>query len=172
MRLIPGGMMGVTHEDAAVIAAGKSPCRSRAFPSRARAACTPWRRPRWPSRSSRHEHAQQDVDLRKAAGQVTGERIGEVHQPRADAAVVHDRAAHDEKRDRKERERLRGRDELLHQQVRHGRRVNEAEIGQCRGKERVGDRMPVKYSTSAMMIGRIERNVLMRPPPRQVYCRS
>ena len=75
-----------------------------------------------------------------AAGQVTGERVGKVHQPRADAAVVHDRAAHDEKRDRKERERLRGRDELLHQQVRHGRRVNEAEVGQRRGKERVGDR--------------------------------
>ena len=86
-----------------------------------------------------HEHAQQDIDLRKAAGQMPGERVGKVHQPRADAAVVHDRAAHDEKRDRKERERLRGRDELLHQQVRHGRRVNEAEIGQCRGKERVGD---------------------------------
>ena len=86
-----------------------------------------------------HEHAQQDVDLRKAAGQMPGERVGKVHQPRADAAVVHDRAAHDEKRDRKERERLRGRDKLLHQQVRHGRRVNEAEIGQCRGKERVGD---------------------------------
>ena len=87
-----------------------------------------------------HEHAQQDVDLRKAAGQMPGERVGKVHEPRADAAVVHDRAAHDEKRDRKERERLRGRDELLHQQVRHGRRVNKAEIGQRRGKERVGDR--------------------------------
>ena len=69
-----------------------------------------------------------------------GERVGKVHEPRADAAVVHDRPAHDEKRDRKERERLRGRDEFLHQQVRHRRRVNKAEVGQRRSKERVGDR--------------------------------
>ena len=87
-----------------------------------------------------HEHAQQDVDLRQTAAHMPGERVGKVHEPRADAAVVHDRPAHDEKRDRKERERLRGRDEFLHQQVRHRRRVNKAKVGQRRGKERVGDR--------------------------------
>lgn len=70
MRLIPGGMMGVTHEDAAVIAAGKALAVAALFHlgheqlalhggvgvGRAGAAA--------------HEHAQQDVDLRKAAGQM------------------------------------------------------------------------------------------------------
>ena len=87
-----------------------------------------------------HEHGEKDVDLRETALHVAGQRVGKGHELFAHAGIVHQRTRHDEKRDGEEGERLRGRDELLHQQIRMRGRIDEGEERQRRRHEGVGNR--------------------------------